>query len=142
MKGLRRLFFSLAKMQDFSKDQIDVAHRTYDPIIVVFYKKNDRSNFYEQKYKLKTLRSNQFSDDTAEKEQHLESNDVEPTQRIYINESLTKENRELLKLAREEAEKLKYKYKGYTVKGEVQVRKNESSDYVVIQSKSYVQKII
>ena len=58
-----------------------------------------RNNFYEQKYKLKTLRSNQFSDDTAEKEQHLESNDVEPTQRIYINESLTKENRELLKLA-------------------------------------------
>ena len=112
------------------------------PIIVVFYKKNDRSNFYEQKYKLKTLRSNQFSDDTAEEEQHLESNDVEPTQRIHINESLTKENRELLKLAREEAEKLKYKYKGYTVKGEIQVRKNESSDYIVIQSKSYVQKII
>ena len=109
---------------------------------MLFYKKNDRNNFYEQKYKLKILRSNQFSDDAAEKEQHLESNDVEPTQRIYINEILTKENRELLKLAREEAKKLRYKYKGYTVKGEAPVRKNESSDYIVIRSKSDVQKII
>ena len=77
---------SLAKMQDFSKDQIDVAHRTSSkstaPIIVLFYKKNDRNNFYKQKYKLKTLRSNQFSDDAAEEEQHQESNDVEPKQRI------------------------------------------------------------
>ena len=63
-----------------------------------------------------------------EEEQHLERNDVEHIQRIDINESLAKENRELLKLAREEAKKLKYKYKGYTVKGEVWVKKNESSN--------------
>ena len=44
---------------------------------------------------------------------------VEPTQRIYMNESLTKENRELLKLAREEVKKLKHKYNGYTVNGKV-----------------------
>ena len=133
---------SLAKMQGFSKDQIDVAHRTSSkstaPIIVLFYKENDRNNFYEQKYKLKTLRWNQFSDDV----EPWKSNKVEPTQRIYINESLTKENREIFKLAREETKKLKHKYKGYTVKGEVWVRKNESSGYIVIQSKSDVQKII
>ena len=87
---------------------------------------------------MKTLRSNQFSDNV----EPWKSNDVEPTQRTYINESLTKENRELLKLAMEEAKKLKYKYKGYTVRGEVRVRKNESSDYIVIWSKSDVQKII
>ena len=114
---------SLAKMQDFSKDQVDVAHRTSSkstaPIIVLFYKKSDRNHFYEQKYNFETIRSNQFSDDNAaEEEQHLESNDIEHTQRIDINENLAKENREL-KLAREEAKKLKYKYKGYTVKGEV-----------------------
>ena len=56
-----------------------------------------------QKYELKTLRSNQFSDDAAEEEEHLKSNDVEPAQRICIKESLTKENRELLKLASKEA---------------------------------------
>ena len=141
-KGIICKLASLAKMQDFSKDQIDVAHRTSSkstaPIIVLFCKKNDRNNFYEQKYKLKTLRSNQFSDDAAEEEQHLESNDVEPTQRIYVNKNLTKENRELLKLAREEAKKLKYKCKGCTVNGEVRVRKNESRDYIVIRSKSDV----
>ena len=58
---------------------------------------------YEQKYKLKTLRSNQFIDDAAEEEEHLKSNDVELAQRICIKESLTKENRELLKLTSEEA---------------------------------------
>ena len=85
-KGIVCKLASLAKMQDFPIDQIDVAHRTSSkstaPIIVLFYKKNDRNNFYKQKYKLKTLRSNQFSDDAAEEEQHQESNDVEPKQRI------------------------------------------------------------
>ena len=101
-----------------------------------FYKKCDKNIFFEQKYKVKT-----FSDDAAEEEQHLESNDVESTQRIYINENLTKESRELLELAREEAKKLKYRYKGYTVKGEFRVSRNESSDYLVFRSKTDVQKI-
>ena len=41
-KGIVCKLASLAKMQDFSKDQIDVAHRTSSkstaPIIVLFYK--------------------------------------------------------------------------------------------------------
>ena len=118
---------SLAKMQDFSKDQNDLAltisSKYTAPIIVLFYKKKDRNNFLEQKYKVKTLQTNQFSDDAAEEEQHLESNDIEPTQRTYINVSLTKENKELFKLAREEAKKHKYKCKGYTVKGEFELEK-------------------
>ena len=65
-KGIVCKLASLAKMQDFSKDQIDVAHRTSPksaaPIIVLFYKNSDRNNFYEKKCKLKTLKSNQFSD--------------------------------------------------------------------------------
>ena len=53
---------------------------------------------------------------------------TEPTQTIYINENLTRKSRELLKLTRKEAKKLKFKYNGYTtVKGEIRVRKNESS---------------
>ena len=39
-----------------------------------------------------------------------------------MNESLTKENRELLKLAREEVKKLKNKYNGYTVNGKVRAK--------------------
>ena len=143
-KGIVCKLASLVKMQDFSKDQIDVAYTTSSkptaPIIVLFYKKNDRHNFYQQKFKVKTLIANQFSDD-AEEEEHLKSNDIEPTQTIYINENLTRKSRELLKLTREEAKKLKFKYNGYTVKGEIRVRKNESSGYIVIWSKSDVQKI-
>ena len=62
-KGIVCKLASLAKIQDFSKDQIDVAHRKSSkftvPFKVLFYKKNDRNNFYQQKYNLKTLRSNQ-----------------------------------------------------------------------------------
>ena len=100
-----------------------------------------RISFFEQKYRVKKLRSNQFSDDAAAEEQHLESNHAELAQRLYIQETLTKEDRELLKLSREEAKRLKYKYKDYTIKGEVRVIKNESSDYLVIRSKSDAQKI-
>ena len=101
---------------------------------MIFYKKKDSNDF--------NLRSNQFSDGAVQEEQHLESIEVQPTERIYVNESLTKENRELLKLAREEAKKFKYKYKGYTVKEEVPVRKNERCGCIIIQSKSDVQNCI
>ena len=137
-KGIVCKLASLAKMQDFSKEKIDVAHRTSSkttaPVTVIFYKKNGSNDF--------NLRSNKFSDGAVQEEQHLESNEVQPTERIYINESLTKENRELLKLAREEAKKFKYKYKGYTVKEEVRVRKNERCGYIIIQSKSDLQNCI
>ena len=130
-KGIVCKLASLATMLDFSKDVTDVVHRTSSkpvaPITVLCYKNSDWNKVFEQRYKMKTLRSSQFSDD-AVVEQHLESNGEEPTQKIYINESLTKENRELLKLAREAVKETKCKCKGYTVEGEVRVRKNDSND--------------
>ena len=41
---------------------------------------------------------------------------------IYINESLTQENRKLLKEARDKFRAKKYKYKGYKINGQVCVR--------------------
>ena len=48
---------------------------------------------------------------------------------IYVNESLTKQNRELLRKAKERAKEKQYLYKGYTVKGEVRVKKHEKGDH-------------
>ena len=52
---------------------------------------------------------------------------------VYVNESLTKQNRELLK-NQERAKEKQYLYKGYTVKGEVRVKQHEKGDHIVIKS--------
>ena len=49
-----------------------------------------------------------------------------------MNESLTAENRKLLKLARSESKKQNYKYKGYTVNGQVRVKKDDNSEAIPI----------
>ena len=60
-KGIVCKLARLVKTQDFSMDQIDVVHRISSkpaaPIIVLFYKKNDRNNFYEQKGKRRRILS-------------------------------------------------------------------------------------
>ena len=57
---------------------------------------------------------------------------------IYLNESLTKQNRELVRKARERererAKEKQYLYKGYTVKREVRVKQHEKGDHIVINS--------
>ena len=62
---------------------------------------------------------------------------------IYVNDSLTKQNRELLRKARERerAKEKQYLYKGYTVKGEVRVKKHEKGDHIVIKSFKDIDKI-
>ena len=49
-----------------------------------------------------------------------------------MNESLTAENRKLLKLARTESKKKNYKYKGYTVNGQVRVKQDDNSEKIPI----------
>ena len=53
---------------------------------------------------------------------------------IYVNKSLTQQNRELLRKGRERAKEEQYLYKGYRVKGEVQVKQHEKDDHIVIKS--------
>ena len=49
---------------------------------------------------------------------------------IYVNEGLTKQNRELLRKARQTAKEKQYLYKGYTVNGEVRVKQYEKGDHI------------
>ena len=60
---------------------------------------------------------------------------------IYVNESLTKQNRELLRKAWERAKEKQYLYKGYTVKSEVRVKQHEKGDHIVIKSLKDINKI-
>ena len=52
----------LAGAAKFSSNQIDVAHRIFNreatPIIVLFFEKSDRENFYYQKKRISHLHVN------------------------------------------------------------------------------------
>ena len=98
--------------------------------------KRDRNNFYQQKIKLKNIKSSTIVNQSAGGEQ-----DEATVQNIYFNESLTQENCKLLKEAKREANKLKYQYLDYTVNGEIRVRKSANEDYISILCKSDLDKI-
>ena len=51
---------------------------------------------------------------------------------VYVSESLTRENRYLLRKIRQKDKEKGYKFKDYTVKGEVSVKKIDSSEYISI----------
>ena len=54
----------LTKITGFETTQVDVAHRTFKreniPIIMLFNKKSDRTNFFNQKKKFHNLQAHQF----------------------------------------------------------------------------------
>lgn len=120
---------TLAKFEYFDVSQIDVAHRLSSnknsPVIVMFTTKSYRHNFYYQKSKLKTLHIAQLTDDEypyPDPEIEREANTF-----IYLNESLTPENRDLYIKAKKAAKAKHYKYPGYTIKGQVRVRREKES---------------
>ena len=77
----------LVEITNFNKNQIDLAHRTSTnttaPVIMlVFNKKSDRINFYNQREKIKKLKSGHFQIGTD-----TGSDDEERGNYIYMNES-------------------------------------------------------
>ena len=134
----------LAKIDNFHRNQIDVAHQTSKnkmaSIIALFHKKSDRQNFYFQKKKISKVHVKLLS---MEEDNACEIFNGEPDAKscIYVNESLTKQNCELLRKARERAKEKQYLYKGYTVKGEVRVKQHEKGDHIVIKSLKDIDKI-
>ena len=54
---------------------------------------------------------------------------------IDMNESLTSMNKMLLRETTRESERLKYEFPGYTVNGQVRVKKSKSNKYRPINSK-------
>ena len=125
----------LTKITDLSIAQVDVAYRTSkrqnSPIIMLFNKKSDRTNFFKQRKKFHNLWAHQFqSSQLVDEEVSLPGFDKEQGEEtgnneslIFLNESLTPTNRRLLKEAKKASRKHNYKYKRYTVNGEVRVKK-------------------
>ena len=100
-----------------------------------------RNNFFEQKKKIRNLHVDQV---TTENE-NFPGNVTDkrpPNTFVYVNESLTPEGKELLSLARARASERGYKFRGWTVKGNVRVRKAEDSPIIDIRSKRDLVKIL
>ena len=76
----------LVEITNFNKNQIDLAHRTSTnttaPIIMLFNKKSDRINFYNQRENIKKLKSGHFQIGTDTGSDHEERGNY-----IYMNES-------------------------------------------------------
>ena len=93
----------LVEIINFNKNQIDLKQRTSNktaaPIIILLNKKTNRISFYNQRIKIKKLRSRHFQigTDTGSDDEEERGN------YIYMNESLTPTNKKLLKEARQSA---------------------------------------
>ena len=116
------------------------------PIIILFNKKGDRMSFFRQCHKLKGVTVSQFveayeSDEDREVTLNHSTPKEQQQRYIYINDSLTQENRKLLKEARDKSRAKKYKYKGYTINGQVCVRKTDTSDVIFITCMADLSKI-
>ena len=125
--------------------QIDIAHRVSEKgtalMIVSFNRKADRTNFHRQKNKLLKVRANDTvksnNDDRSDSEVSLPDLEQENSY-IYMNESLTSMSRMLLKETRKESKRLKYKFPGCTVNGQLRVKKSKRSEYVPINDKEHL----
>ena len=119
---------------NFNKNWIDLAHRTSTkttaPIIILFNNKSGRINFYNHRKKIKKLRSGHFQigTDTGSDDEEERGN------YISMNESLTPTNKKLLKEVRQCAKAKDYSFKGYTINGQVRVRKSTTSEPIIIES--------
>ena len=105
-----------AEFTNLKKNQTDLSQRTSTkataPLVILFNKKNDRIDFYNQRKNIKKLRSGHFQIDTG-------SDDEGSSNYIYMNESLRPTKRKLLKEARQRAKAKDYSFKGYTINGQL-----------------------
>lgn len=141
----------LAKATNFSlfdKSQIDVCHRVgfskYSPIIVRFKNKVDRMRFFGQRRNLWKLNGDnseplRFGNDNQEVADTRKVQTYTPY--IQLQDSLTKNNADLLAETRKKAKELKYTYPGYVVIGQIRAKKDEKGKFIMIRSKSDIEKI-
>ena len=66
----------------------------------------------------------------------------EKTKSIFLNESLTPNNRLLLKEAKKKSKEKEYHFTGYTVNVQVRVRKDSTSEPISIINTMDLQKIV
>ena len=124
-------------------NQIVIAHRVSEkgtvPIIVLFNRKADRTNFYRQTNKLFKARGKHIVKPNNDNHYSVSEVSLPGLERensyIYMNESITSMNRMLLRESRKESKRLKYEFLGYTLNGQVQTKKSISSEYIPINNK-------
>ena len=155
----------------YDNSQVDVCHRIgkdiYSPIIVKFFKKRDRYNFYKQKVKLGGIKSPSLglalspeqksailnpvpsvsprgrgahSSSSGIRNQLIKDGNI-ITPYVSIYEHLTKLNSDLLKKAKDRAYANNFKYRGYTVGGEVRVKKSDQGKFISIKDYGDLDKI-
>ena len=139
-----------AKIPDFSPDDIDLAHRlpsrnSNTPMIIIRFKyKAARQRFFSAKQSFKKLSAEKLLSD----EEEVSFNYVDAARasedagKIFLTESLSELNGELLRQAKEIAKPAGYKFYGYTVAGEVRVKKTENSRFISIKYFDDLAKIV
>ena len=138
---------NLAKIEKFNRNMVEVAHRIgtkqLAAIIMMFKDRNDRDNFYAQKAKIRKLHVNQIlsQDEETIKKYPEENEKRNPDTFIFVNESLTPENKELMRETRNKAKEKSYKFV-WTHKGGIRVRKTTDSQAIKIRSKKDLDKIV
>ena len=138
---------NLAKIEKFNRNMVEVAHRIgtkqLAAIIMMFKDRNDRDNFYAQKAKIRKLHVNQIlsQDEETIKKYPEENEKRNPDTFIFVNESLTPENKELMRETRNKAKEKSYKFV-WTHKGGIRVRKTTNSQAIKIRSKKDLDKIV
>lgn len=153
-------------MERFSTQQIDVCHRVgnklFSPIIMRFKTKHDRLCFYKQKKNLNELTADDIGIKLTDEQQNdMKKSDTgnrgggrgrgrgggasgaerQTSSSIYMQESLTQLNAELLKEAKVAASALQYEFPGYVTNGEVRVKLNKSAKFIAITCKDDINKI-
>ena len=117
----------LTKITHFDITQIDVGHRTTKrenaPIIILFNKRSDTTNFCKQRKKFHNLQAHQFQSSQLaaeevtlpdiDKEQGEETSNNESL--IFLNKNRPPTNRRLLKEVNKASRQHNYKYKRYKV---------------------------
>ena len=117
------------------KESLDVIHRLSDkidaPIIIKFTSRSERDLFY-------SYRSNLIN--TTINDLGFPLNPNNKSNKIFINESLTRMNKILFKQTREECSKKNFEY-SWTKNGVVFARKNKDSHAIRINKEDDIKKI-
>ena len=134
---------SKAGITGFHPNQVDVCHRTGDyyfsPIIVRFVKKQDKDNFFRQRYRLRQMEQLDLTMDSAKlKEWRQSKKSKQPSfdwgdafPRIVMHEQLTELNSKILTAAKSLDLQKDYKF-CWLHKGTIHVKKTETSKAIPI----------
>ena len=140
-----------------NSETIDVCHRLgssneerSSPIIVRFKTKRARFEFFSQKSKMKGFTTGDVDFTKFNVPNNGVISSIPPKQGlgdgfdlipIYMQEHLTKQNKDLLKSAKRQLRGV-YEFPGYVLHGEIRVKLNKESKYLVIECENDITKLL